>query len=163
VFVSHDRRFIEALADHVVEIENEQARTFPGDYAYYLWRKQREEEEQAPEPGLPLAEEGRRRESEGGLSASQRVRLQDKAQKRDLRRLLREEEELLARLDELQEEHGRLEGLLAREEVYRDGQKVKRIKRDLEELTEAQNNLMRRWEQVDKSRRTLESVGIKIS
>ncbi len=163
VFVSHDRRFIEALADHVVEIENEQARTFPGDYAYYLWRKQREEEEQAPEPGLPLAAEGRRRESEGGLSASQRVRLQDKAQKRDLRRLLREEEELLARLDELQEEHGRLEGLLAREEVYRDGQKVKRIKRDLEELTEAQNNLMRRWEQVDKSRRALESVGIKIS
>ncbi len=42
VFVSHDRYFIEKLATRVLELEAGRARVFPGDYAYYLWRKQKE-------------------------------------------------------------------------------------------------------------------------
>ncbi|OHD76683.1 MAG: hypothetical protein A2V99_19080, partial [Spirochaetes bacterium RBG_16_67_19] len=42
VFVSHDRYFIEKLATRVLELEGGRARVFPGDYAYYLWRKQKE-------------------------------------------------------------------------------------------------------------------------
>jgi ATP-binding cassette subfamily F protein 3 len=39
VFVSHDRYFIEHLANRVFEIAEGEVRVFPGNYADYLWRK----------------------------------------------------------------------------------------------------------------------------
>jgi ATP-binding cassette, subfamily F, member 3 len=39
VFVSHDRYFLEHLANRVFEIGNGEVHVFPGDYADYLWRK----------------------------------------------------------------------------------------------------------------------------
>jgi len=40
VFVSHDRYFIDRLATRVIEVENGQVRSWPGNYEDYLWRKQ---------------------------------------------------------------------------------------------------------------------------
>jgi len=40
VFVSHDRYFIEHLANRVFEVGDGEVRVFPGNYADYLWRKQ---------------------------------------------------------------------------------------------------------------------------
>ena len=178
MFVSHDRDFIAALSDRVAEIGGGRLRVYPGDYSYYLWRKQQEgarvtpatqatpgrtRGEQAAEPGEAFGERTAKRIPAGakadraGLSASQASRLQDKAQERELRRLVREEEQLLGRLEELNEEHSRLEQVLSTEEVYRDGEQVKRIKEKIEEIRASQERLMQRWEQVDKSRRSYEA------
>ena len=40
VFVSHDRYFIEHLANRVFEVADGTVHVFPGNYADYLWRKQ---------------------------------------------------------------------------------------------------------------------------
>ncbi len=40
VFVSHDRYFLEKLANRVMEVADGEVRVYPGDYADYLWRKQ---------------------------------------------------------------------------------------------------------------------------
>jgi ATP-binding cassette subfamily F protein 3 len=40
VFVSHDRYFLEHLANRVFEIADGEVRVFPGTYADYLWRKE---------------------------------------------------------------------------------------------------------------------------
>ncbi len=40
VFVSHDRYFIEHLANRVFEIADGEVRVFPGNFADYLWRKE---------------------------------------------------------------------------------------------------------------------------
>ncbi|MGA8025677.1 MAG: ABC-F family ATP-binding cassette domain-containing protein [Bryobacteraceae bacterium] len=40
VFVSHDRYFIEHLANRVFEIADGEVRVYPGDFADYLWRKE---------------------------------------------------------------------------------------------------------------------------
>jgi ATP-binding cassette, subfamily F, member 3 len=40
VFVSHDRYFLENLANRVFEIGEGEVRVFPGNYADYTWRKQ---------------------------------------------------------------------------------------------------------------------------
>ncbi|MEO8725949.1 MAG: ABC-F family ATP-binding cassette domain-containing protein [Acidobacteriaceae bacterium] len=48
VFVSHDRYFIEKLATRVFEVGGGGITAFPGNYADYLWRKQRDA--QAPPP-----------------------------------------------------------------------------------------------------------------
>lgn len=152
VFVSHDRNFIDSLADRVAEIGGGQLRLFPGDYAYYLWRKDQEEQGTGLDEFAEKACSGASQASRTTL-VSRQLRQQSKAQKRDLRRLEREEEELLARLDALQGEHSRLEQLLSREEVYRDGELVKKTKEDLEKITGRREQLMKRWEVVDKQRR----------
>src|SRR5579884_1759573 len=45
VFVSHDRYFIEHLANRVFEIADGQVHVYPGNYADYLWRKEGHAEE----------------------------------------------------------------------------------------------------------------------
>jgi ATP-binding cassette, subfamily F, member 3 len=40
VFVSHDRYFLENLANRVFEVGEGEVRVFPGNYADYTWRKQ---------------------------------------------------------------------------------------------------------------------------
>jgi len=44
VFVSHDRHFLSALADHVLEVGDRTVREFPGDYEGFLWQRDRREE-----------------------------------------------------------------------------------------------------------------------
>jgi ATP-binding cassette subfamily F protein 3 len=149
VFVSHDRNFIDALADRIAEVGGGQIRSFPGDYAYYLWRKN-QEEQPAPRPGP-----SRSAESFNAPESAQVLREQSKAQKRELRRLEREEEQLLATMEELDEEGSRLEHLLAQEAVYRDGQRVREIKEQLETITNRRERLMSRWESVDKQRKEI--------
>jgi ATP-binding cassette subfamily F protein 3 len=150
VFVSHDRNFIEALAGRVAEVGGGEIRPYPGDYPYYLWRKAQEEENADPahrsEPPRPV-ETGRAR---GSFRV---MREQSKAQQRELRRLEREEQELLAEVEQLEEEGSRLEHLLAQEDVYRDGQRVRDIKEQLERISSRRERLMSRWETVDKQQK----------
>ena len=40
LFVSHDRYFIDGLATRVFEVEDRRVHVYPGNYEYYLWRKQ---------------------------------------------------------------------------------------------------------------------------
>ena len=148
VFVSHDRNFIDALAGRVAEVGGGGIRSYPGDYAYYRWRKAQEEQNpdsaDRSEPAGPV---------EPGVGAFRQMREQSKAQQRELRRLEREERELLATMEQLEEESVRLEHLLAQEDVYRDGQRVKEIKEPLEEVISHRERLMRRWETVDKQQK----------
>ena len=159
VFVSHDRYFIEKLATRVLELEAGRARLFPGDYAYYLWRKQREAAGGMPsagpvddsrEPPAVSAAAGRPApEPRGGAQAA---RLEAKRLQSDLRRLAREEELILAELEGLGRERTTLENALADEGVYRDGARVKRLKSELEENARRQEELTRRWEDVDREK-----------
>lgn len=45
VFVSHDRHFLSALADHVLEVGDRTVREFPGDYESFLWQRDRREQQ----------------------------------------------------------------------------------------------------------------------
>jgi len=42
VFISHDPVFLTRMATRAVEIENGVALDYPGDYAYYLWKRAQE-------------------------------------------------------------------------------------------------------------------------
>jgi len=44
VFISHDPTFLTRIATRVIEIEEGKARSFSGDYEYYLWKKTQEVE-----------------------------------------------------------------------------------------------------------------------
>jgi ATP-binding cassette subfamily F protein 3 len=153
VFVSHDRNFIAALAQRIAELGDGQVRPYSGDYDYYLWRKEHGEAEAAP--AASAASEGVTVGARIVTGTFQQQREQSKAWKRETRRLEREEEELLASLDALEVEGSRLEHLLAQEEVYRDGRRVREIKDQLEIISKRRERLMERWETVDKKRKEI--------
>ena len=56
-------------------------------------------------------------------------------------------------MDALHGEYSQLEQLLSREEVYRDGERVRQTKKELNKMTSQREQLMKRWEAVDKQRR----------
>ncbi len=39
LFITHDREFLNGIAQTIIEIENSKLRVFEGDYDYYLWKK----------------------------------------------------------------------------------------------------------------------------
>ncbi|MCL2381763.1 MAG: ABC-F family ATP-binding cassette domain-containing protein [Treponema sp.] len=79
------------------------------------------------------------------LGASER-REQEKQRQAHIRRLQRQEAEVLKTLEELESAKTRLEGELAQPEVYSSGEKTKAIKRKLEENAAALDAASRTWE-----------------
>jgi ATP-binding cassette subfamily F protein 3 len=67
IFVSHDRYFVEKLANRIVEVGSGEAHSFPGRYEEFLWRKAKAESG----PAVPKPE-GRKPEGGGRGTSNER-------------------------------------------------------------------------------------------
>lgn len=150
IFVSHDRGFIEGLAEKVLEMGNRRAVMYNGDYRYYLWRQ----ENAARGPGAEEAGPSRTSSSDGGGRG--------KAGHEDLKRirnaikkLERDEAVLLDAIEELHRERAALEAYLADETVYRDGELVKRTKQRLSENHDEEADLFEKWQALEDEKKNL--------
>lgn len=162
VFVSHDRYFIERLATRVVELtpdENEgspsRIRDFPGGYEYYLWRCEQEELQHSGSAGGTPAAASRpphqARRSDPGAdsqSATKRGFEEEKRLKSALRKLRREEEQIMQSIEALEANEVDIQHELARPEVYVDGERVKQLTAEIDEAKRRHSALARRWEEV---------------
>lgn len=153
VFVSHDRYFIDALAGSVLELGPAGPHLYPGDYEYYLWKTgERPDDPHAKKHDNLLRSEaslsgpGARRE--GAIQASNE---ELKRQKSSHKRLEREQEEIVAKIELLEKRHAELMESLADPTVYTDGEKVKRHKSEVERNEREQHELSERWERVARS------------
>jgi len=159
IFVSHDRYFIEALANRVLELKQGQAHYYFGDYRYYLWKKEGEQNEEIAERAGKCAKRTKRvkraAESDQEKGEAYTRRLKSKQMKSALRKLTREEEEVMAGLEELQQEAAMLEDTMSYEEAYRDGDKMREIKQRLEQNRRLQQESLRRWEIIDRELKEL--------
>jgi ATP-binding cassette subfamily F protein 3 len=176
IFVSHDRAFMEALSTKTLELtargpgQATAARLFYGDYGYYLDRVEREaaggiaaadsnangdsitvrnadsdpepaEETAAPKNSLPktiLIKAGKPRAAEHRELSKQRQTL--------IRRLEREEGEILAAMETLEAEQAALEAELGRPDVYSNGEKARAVKNRLDGVRTALEGKGREWE-----------------
>jgi ATP-binding cassette subfamily F protein 3 len=165
IFVSHDRAFMEALSTKTLELsprgpeQAAAARLFYGGYGYYLDRIAREAAAPvttetgaatAPaEPPLPeQPPEPVRRNSLPGsilIKAAEHRELSKQRQSR-IRRLEREEEEILKALETLEAEKAALETALARPEVYSSGEQARAVTARLNGVTAALEGKGREWE-----------------
>ncbi|MBU5466944.1 ABC-F family ATP-binding cassette domain-containing protein [Virgibacillus sp. MSJ-26] len=134
IFVSHDRYFINSIADHVVEMERDEFTVYLGDYDYYIDKKKEEEEIRSLQETSEIIETV----DEGRLSFEQEKRLQSERRKIE-RRINQLEEEI----EELELEQAKLEEEMAKPEVYEDHEvaleytkKTSDIKQKIEQLLE---------------------------
>jgi ATP-binding cassette subfamily F protein 3 len=161
VFVSHDRAFMEALSTKTLELggcERPLPRLFYGNYAYYLERLDREANQTDPEGGS-------RRETSspssgypsGGppprnappLSPAPPGESPREAQKRRqalIRKLEKQEAEVLETLEGLEKEKAFLEAELSRPEVYSNGEKARKTGARLAETAARIEEKTGEWE-----------------
>ena len=149
LFVSHDKYFIENLADRVLELGDGKATSYVGDYAYYLEKKA--QQESAALEGAATAAATQEKASAGTAQAKpvQLSREESKQRKRDLKKLERELEQVMADLDALEDEISRLNEDMAKPENYSDGAKIKELKAQLDAAEAQQETKTARWEELE--------------
>lgn len=146
IFVSHDRGFIESLANRVLELKPGEAKVFPGDYKYYLEQIGKLEQGEVSQPTNKSNTSVQNDEPK--KTASQLSREETKRLQAEKRRLEKEEERLLTEISELEEQKATLEEKLSTPEVYSDGVLCKEITEQVSQIEEKLTQLNSRWEEV---------------
>ncbi|MFP4374015.1 MAG: ABC-F family ATP-binding cassette domain-containing protein [Spirochaetaceae bacterium] len=165
VFVSHDRYFLRDVATRVIELHrpdrNRPAglRDFKDGYDYYLRRMQ--SEAAAAEPSTSPKPTPGRGPTAGRAPAVAREREPDwtrhKQRKSRVRKLEKQEDEVLAQIDRLEAEHASVQEELARPEVYADGERVKSLSARLQEIDRSRDELTEHWERLAGERELIEA------
>ena len=159
IFVSHDRAFMEALSTKTLELSPNaaapaQARLFYGNYAYYLDRLEREKagetETERPDKNQNAASVSfdEMPAPEGRSISAACFREQSKRKQALVRRLERQEKEILKALDDLEQQKTRAEAELARPDVYSNAEKAKAAQRQLDCAAAAIAAKTAEWESV---------------
>jgi len=141
LFVSHDRYFINKLADRIVEIEDKKIRNYNGDYDYYKMKKAEI---------LEMEAERKKREKEEALKnrskEKEEKKLNDKLSKNQRRILSKEKEDVEKKIENIEKVIEEIE--LSMNENKRDGQKLKELYLEKEEYQNKIEDLMERWEEL---------------
>ncbi len=116
LFVSHDRYFINKIANKVVEIQADGSQLFLGNYDYYMQKKEELEEMRA------LKEEPQENTSspQKEMTAASLDRMELKEFQREERRLEREIQQLEEEINQLTEKNDAIHNRLLEPEVYND-------------------------------------------
>ena len=139
VFVSHDRYFLERLADRVIEVGDGRLTDHPGNYESFLWWKRRRQEE---------AEAAMAGRSTGASGSAVPLPLAAGASDRRGRVPARKLRELEERIASLEERKARLEATLAREDLYRDAEKAGFYLGEYREVTADLESALESWTQL---------------
>ena len=154
IFVSHDRGFMEALSTKTLELQSGKPRLFYGNYAYYLDRIESEasgeikREDAAPLPKATPEKAIQAKTSEQFLLHNAGRREAEKQKQAIIRRLERQEAEILKNLQELEIEKSGFEEELSQPEVYSNGEKAREIKLKLDKTVFALEAKSREWEKI---------------
>ncbi|WLV25168.1 ABC-F family ATP-binding cassette domain-containing protein [Aciduricibacillus chroicocephali] len=122
VFVSHDRYFINRIADQVVELTKEGTTVYLGDYDYYVEKKEETAEIQRLDELEKAAPKKEEKKNEQALSYKEQKQLQ--SEKRKIARRIAELEE---KIEMLESEHAELEEQMTLPEVFEDHEAVMKL------------------------------------
>lgn len=129
LFVSHDRYFVNKMADALLVFEENEVVYFNGKYSEYLKEREKEKSQDVFRKRESSSKE-RRKGKEVGVKKSAT--------------LVRKLESEIARLEQ---EKKNLEGMMLEESVYRDYQKMNELQARIRRLDEEIDAKMEEWEQ----------------
>jgi len=148
---------MEALSTKTLELSpgegasSSRARLFYGNYAYYLERGNREQgtgtgaKQKSDEQ---ITDNREQRIETNNQKSAMEQRAQNKQRQAEIRRLQRQEAELLNAIDRLENEKSRLEAELSLPAVYSNGEKARAVKQKLDECIDALRAKTAEWERV---------------
>ena len=146
VFVSHDRYFINKIANKVLDITGDDYSIYLGNYDYYLEKREQEliakklKEEKTDEVQEKVA-------NDYALG---------KEEKKRIRKLERTREELLEKIESLEEKVTIVNNELTKEEVYTDAIKVQEYNEELRSLNQEIEDLNNNWLEIEEELESLQ-------
>lgn len=136
LYISHDRYFINATAEKIIELNSDGAVTYMGNYSYYLEKKS-DIKETAPE-NITV-------ETENKLSWKKQKELQSQQRKKE-----NAIKKLEKSITETEEKIDALTALLDTEEVYTNSVRSREVFEEKEALEEKLIEMYEDWEKVSK-------------
>jgi ATP-binding cassette subfamily F protein 3 len=153
LLISHDRAFLNALVNRVVEVDRGQLREYPGNYDEYLCKKttstrrrpaaakleppQIPARRAAPQPVAPPGKQER-------IAARERDRERTRRHKRATKRLAAAEEEIRVREQRLEEISWRL----GDPDIHRNPDAIREAETERDEIKSRVDELYREWERL---------------
>lgn len=137
LFVSHDRYFINRIANKVIELSPDGSKLYLGDYDYYLEKKKEEEE---------IAE--LQAKEAAPVEAPKKKFYQDKEQQKLIRSLRRKIEAIEETLFTLDEEIAELEIQMSQPDILNDHVQLLELTNDLEAKKAEQEEQLSSWEEL---------------
>lgn len=149
LFISHDRYFLNKMAERVLELSPEGITAYLGNYDDYIAKKNELEDLAGEE--TPHAGAAKEREAEAdsfadknGASAYEA----DKQAKREERNRLRRIAELEEQISALEDEMAAVESEIAKPEIYQDYVALQACEQDLSHKKELLDGKLAEWEQL---------------
>ncbi|MEH7560678.1 ABC-F family ATP-binding cassette domain-containing protein, partial [Priestia megaterium] len=140
LFVSHDRYFINRIANKIAELSPEGVEEFLGDYDYYVEKKAEIEE---------IKElENIKANEERTVKVDKQSYKQDKEQKKLMRQRTRRIEESETEVNKLEAAQAENEELLCYPEIYQNHEEVSRLNGENEKISSQLSTLMEEWEEL---------------
>ncbi len=138
LFVSHDRYFINKIADKVIELTKDEAIVYLGDYDYYVDKKAEMLEIEAFEnkPEVVTKVDSKRK-----LSFEEQKRIQS-----ETRKLEREIAEIEETMESTEEKLEMLELEMTDPDVYQDHERLMELTEKTNQLKDTINQLLEDWE-----------------
>ena len=140
LFVSHDRYFINRIANKIAELSPEGVEEFLGDYDYYVEKKAEIEEIKELE-NIKVNEERT-------VKVDKQSYKQDKEQKKLMRQRTRRIEEIETEVNKLEAAQAENQELLCDPEIYQNHEEVSRLNGENEKISSQLSTLMEEWEEL---------------
>jgi len=161
IVVSHDRYFIDRVAENIILVEDGVAEVYRGNYSELVEQMKAGEVSPVPRPVPNAARDPLPKKQDVPKATSPVDRPVDRAeQKQRAKRMKKIDEEIAAleaRIASAEGERERNELLLCSQEVFRDGERVKKIQQQQSDLKSMIDLLYGKWETLAREKEELES------
>lgn len=145
MIVTHDRAFVDPLADKTLEIQPGRIKTFYGNVSYFLDQKKREEEE------FNLADESREKPENNTFSRKEERRIEAEKRRERAKKIKPLQKRLNAierEIEILEERKREIEKMMGASDFYEDGENVKKISIEYETLKSELAGTYSKWEEL---------------
>ena len=146
VFVSHDRYFINKIANKVLDITGDNYSIYLGNYDYYLEKREQE----------LIAKKLKEEKTEEVQEKVTNDYVLGKEEKKRIRKFERTREELLEKIESLEEKVSLVNNELTKEEVYIDAIKVQEYNEELRSLNQEIEDLNNTWLEIEEELESLQ-------
>ncbi|MHD0382222.1 ABC-F family ATP-binding cassette domain-containing protein [Staphylococcus simulans] len=140
IFVSHDRYFINQLANKVFDMQPDGGTVYAGNYQYYLDKT----EEKAAIAAKNEAQQAAQISTEENTNSYEN----QKAQRRELRQLERQIENCEAEIEKFEQQIETIDHKLTQPEVFNDPEKAAQLAEEKDTIEHQLEQVMETWEEL---------------